>query len=342
MRLLASCARTCLRSALRTHPVLYLFSGGDLWTAQDLFPESSRFTMVSALPLGDLNCYLSEPCRKAAVSHVNWYFNHWRDRHYSWTETVLMEKWLRDYRVPSGNQSVGVLPLLLLSLHAHGHELHDVVQTASAHSVTLVTDRGTSVQYASYQLGRQRQPLSGARSPEHGLLKDLRVLDHVLNRSTSVTATTHATTGRSSSPYAVQSPRLVCLIKAAESAWQLTSRPAFQDWLLPKLDAAVSDETGLQLSAFTSEWRVRAFGQFEGLERAYADRGLRSTWDQVDCHDVADASAACAERKRLAQQMRADVVRRFTGAPLPFVFGYGHQKIHGVLLAAWRLVFDDS
>lgn len=330
--------------AARRLPVLYLFSGPDLWNAQAMFPDAPHYTLVSALPAGDLRCLTSTSCRSAARNMTREFMGHWRGHGYAWTETTLMLNWLLHRRTPETGQPLGVLPLLLLSLQMRGHELTGLMRPAGAPDVVVLsTDRGAKVTYSSRALNRALQP-DGSRSGRTWLKHELSGLEEVL---------VHSATASALSPQG----RWVSVIKAAESTWTYTSQRPFQSWLLQRSAAIVHDETGLQPSVLSNrsgddEWAVRSFGSFASLEQSYARLWIAERWDIASSFCRGLPPFECEVRRNQTEAMRDEYRATFKGPELPFQFGYGcpggrvmactHLHANGVMLAAWRTSLRDG
>ena len=201
--------------------------------------------------------------------------------------------------------SVGVLPVLALSLRVAGHRVASVLCTGAS-EVTLTTDRGVIVTFAGIAL-LGRRPLAA----------DLALLE---------------------AP--IRAPAVVTLIKAAEGAMYWLGRDNVTAWLLRRSAAVVHDETGLPPWDYAqASWSVRAFGNFSALDGAYRrwhiDRpfalGSSCTSGHVCSDDAAD----------LWSQRMSTVFR--DARELPIAFGYGTHELGadkrargGVLLIATR------
>ena len=143
--------------------------------------------------------------------------------------------------------------------------------------------------------------------------------------------------------------RYAILIKAAGNARDLINSPLMSSWLLQHSMALVHDETGIVPSFYSGQgdhaardehssghlhsgglhtpWLVRTFGNYSRLRSG-------------SYHNL-HIDLACPGRCRgpNASQIEGQLLRAFTGEPLPFVFGYGRWKAEegGCLLAAWRM-----
>ena len=188
-----------LPAAARELPVLYLFGGVDLLTASWLFPSATRYTLMSAVPLGQPSCFLQAACRAQAHRAVADYLSDWARNSYAWTQSEYMVtpcpsapggvrarraspqdcyRWSRS----TANQccrcsqvnywftpKVGVLPALLLSLRVLGERLVAMERSSPFDEITLVggsveRQRGTGPRPASPPKPRSSGPaLLGAR-----------------------------------------------------------------------------------------------------------------------------------------------------------------------------------
>ena len=296
--------------AMRRLPILYLFSGADLWTALAFSPEAPSVTMVSALPLGDPRCFLHHACREAALARVQAYERSWSFHGFAWTETVHMQAWTQEDVMPGTHSALGVLPLLLLCLQATGHELVSVTRAADpTHGATLLTNR-TQVSYVAHQFGRSLQ-VDGTADEQGELRKDVRWLDRLLlgrrlELRKDVRWLDRLLLGRRLAPF-------MGLFKAAESTWKMTNEPDFWRWYMGRAAAVVQDETGLLPSTLegTPGWRVRAFGDFGGLERSYATLRIPERWNSPDCFGL--GANKCAAKKNATIRMHDELRRAFPG-----------------------------
>ena len=74
------------------------------------------------MPVGGAACFALDECARAVAAAAGSFLHHWRGHDFAWTETTFMHKLLMPAQ-PGSHQSMGVLPLLLLFLHATGHGL---------------------------------------------------------------------------------------------------------------------------------------------------------------------------------------------------------------------------
>ena len=89
-------------------PVLYMFSGTDLITAQALFPEAPDYHLVADFPVGHPSCFVDAACTSQANESATAFFRHWANLRYARQSTNLMRR---------AFERVGQLPALLVSLH---------------------------------------------------------------------------------------------------------------------------------------------------------------------------------------------------------------------------------
>ena len=354
-----------LPPSTRELPVFYPFSGFDYLTARAFFPRASRIVLTSSLPFGDARCFLSDECAAALATAAYRVLHMWGRHSFSWTEEKVMDQLLLDR--PAFNMSLGIAPLLLLSLHASNQKLvaiehhaptasptahgphHQSHNAHGAHHVTLVTADGMRLTYARLTLGLR--PLAD----------DLSMLDE-LAPLRAPAAEQGASTPRA---------RFGVVIKAAALAWQYVRQPAFTRWLVEHADAVVQDETGLAPSDFGpparysryglgnrdhqpvrngsisedqqmvrhhGHWVVRGFGNYSALIRAYGTQNIAEAW-QFRFSNASIGDVALEWRNELTDFYS-------TSTPLPFSFGYGDPRgplgaqASGCLLAAWRHNMD--
>lgn len=135
-------------------PCFYPFGGADLLTVTALVPDAPHYIIVSKLPLGDPECFLSADCRSSAFETLREYFNAWESHFFAWTETTRMTRWFTLMPAAGINASLGVLPVLVASLAALGHNLTGL-ETHGPTGLTLVTGttRVTYLQHAFEEAG---------------------------------------------------------------------------------------------------------------------------------------------------------------------------------------------
>lgn len=310
-------------------PVFYPFSGADIMTATALFPAAPHYVMLAALPFGDVDCFLSAPCRAQAVRTSMSFLTIWRTHYFAWTESSSMADLFRDVIGPTTNRSIGVLPALLLQLRALGHELTGIERSSSGEYVSLRTNR-SRISFVSRKLGMH----DSAHTPaaEVGWLNSL--------------------LGRHAQPRSYAT-----FLKAADApvVQDIIRAPVFTQWLLGASAAIVADETGLPPSSFgRDEWSVAGLGNFVTLDSAYRAANIFRWYDSVAvCNEselrtravglrvrsISTTYEGCRDRNERTRLTRTELARCFRGAELPFAFGYGDGKGsvgRGLLMAAMR------
>ena len=228
--------RDQLPKKLAELPLFYPLGGADLLTAAAVAPNATHHILSAALPLGDPACFLSTACRTFAKRAVMLYFRYWSFKHFAWTETAQMQRWLEDEPATGLNASLGVLPVLVASLGAMGHTITGI----EAHGAASLTLHAGSLRVTFVE----RMLID----PE----LDTLILDAALD-------------GR----------RHVTLIKAAAPDASFLFNPKgsrWMQWLLNTSAAVVSDVSGPLPSRFSKKagWRVRLLGNLSSTEEAYA------------------------------------------------------------------------
>jgi hypothetical protein len=129
-------------------PVYYPFSGADVVSAIAYFPNASRYTLTSELPVG-------RPCPEGKECAGEWYEHHWRRHRYAWSETARMKP---------AFQKNGVLPVLQHMLTFAG--IPHVVESVSNASCSIrIPATKQTIDYV------QSVSVRGMRSPHNLLLK---------------------------------------------------------------------------------------------------------------------------------------------------------------------------
>ena len=346
MREISTFAAGVLPPAVRALPVFYPFSGFDYLIARAFFPRASRFVLTSSLPLGDLRCFLVPQCVAALTDATYRVLNMWGYHHYAWTEEKVMDTVLKDQ--PAFNMSLGVAPLLLISLAASRETLSAIHRDPHTNHVTFTSSNGTRLSYLRLFLGMQ--PIEA----------DLATFDAILHpRAPSGAAPHQQAVVAESRGSASTRPRFAVMIKAAALVWPFMSGAPWMRWLVDHAEAFVQDDTGIVPSALQpvsapgysrstrdaphtlrghhrSErpWRVLGFGNYSSLVTSYVKQQIFVPWTVVTKGKDTNYTAAYAWRDELLSFYN-------TTEPLPFGFGYGDRRgageqASGCLLTAWR------
>ena len=132
------------------------FCGVDLHNALALFPDSPRYVMLAALPLGDPLCLVIPQCRLHMTKMALKFYSHLRYQGFAWAQTRSMRNYFTFWSC-CGNGTVfpgspdvpiGVTAPLVLSLALAGHRIEHIRLSDDATHLQLRTDR-TRVDYFS-------------------------------------------------------------------------------------------------------------------------------------------------------------------------------------------------
>ena len=134
------------------------FCGVDLYNALALFPDSPRYVMLAALPLGDPLCFVIPQCRLHMTKMVLKFLAHWAWQGFAWTQTAKMHQYLSHWSCcgktnetvfpGSPGLPIGLTAPLVLSLALAGHRIEHIRLSDDATHLQLRTDR-TRVDYFS-------------------------------------------------------------------------------------------------------------------------------------------------------------------------------------------------
>ena len=303
-------------------PCFYPFGGADLLTATALVPDAPHYIIVSKLPLGDPECFLSAECRSFALETLREYFNSWEAHFFAWTETTYMTRWFSMTPAAGINASLGVLPVLVASLAALGHNLTGL-ETHGSTGLTLITDT-TRVTYLEHAFEE-----SGGDLPEMDRLLGGR--QHV---SIFKAAEVQPTPRRSAIPCPPLAPRPSPLshgtrpLRPSQIATRMFNSEPWLPWLLRSSVAVLSDITGPQPSSYDAAgWHYRTLGNLTSYVEAYNRLRIPLPNHPNGIHERLWAAWTPGG-----------------GHELPTVFGYGHLKPpvtsrshgHGAMVLAWR------
>jgi hypothetical protein len=114
-------------------PVMYFFSGADLYTMMGLFPQAPAYALVAEFFPGDINCFKNEQCRDAAQVKASSWYSHVETRSFGYSVTVSM----RQFFAPPW----GILPAVLLILRTFNHIIQELETTETG--FTIKTNRAT-------------------------------------------------------------------------------------------------------------------------------------------------------------------------------------------------------
>ena len=96
-------------------PVLYFFSGADLYSMLGLFPRSPAYALVAGLPAGQMSCFLNATCAELATNRTHEWFAHIRVRSFGYSITRYMREYFEE--------STGILPAFIFILKLFGHSI---------------------------------------------------------------------------------------------------------------------------------------------------------------------------------------------------------------------------
>ena len=272
----------------------------------------------------------------------------WSSHNFAWTEEVKLESLLRNH--PVSNRTIGIAPLLLVSLAALGDAVV-AIERDGQNLITMVTSNHTRLTYAMGTLGLR--PLSD----------DLRMLESWLTSGRRLDRTPERSHDPAAATLESAQLRFATVIKAAHLAWTYVRQPTFIRWLVSISEAFASDETGVAPSALghthrrhggssdggssgtggnghhgvPHHWSVHSCGNYSALmQEAYPALAIAQHWQRFKPH----ADPALQALHNEARLLRDELGAAFNStSSLPFVFGYGHYNVpraHGVLMLAWR------
>ena len=328
--------RNSMVPELSRSPVLYLFSGPDIFHAASLFPNASRYTMLASVPFGDPTLFFSNEYREFSLNVTSKFLAMWRFHGYSWTESTWMNRNLEMLfaRVDGDprrfqNAPMGVLPILLLALGILGHPIVGIDRPPSNAYARLLCPT-MSVRYVVRHLGLYEA--------SHSMADELDELGELLAADDSSSVERHITFIKAADPGNVQDILLA---------------PLFRTWLLNASAAVINDETGLQPSDFgptvpesipgvgvaplASDWEVHTYGNFSSLQVCYSEQMIPKWWLQsINCDLVPSkrfpiTPEACLVRNGKLANKSAELHTIYASAELPFAFGYGLSCANGTL-----------
>lgn len=291
-------------------PVLYPFSGADLFTAVGLFGDSPAYTLVAEFDAGNASCLSSCECANLARKSATKYFRHVADRDFEYTNTAQMADIF---------EGVGVLPSLLLSASVLGWTLVGGSADAADEYTTIYLRQPVA---SRFENDSGRRPWRCVRITYARIWIDqTRDVDKLL----SVAARGSSPSARQNARGVVlQPPPFVACFKAGPH--NVTRVRWFSEAVLEKARLVVQDESGIDISALlaariragdgdrsdSKRWRVTPYGTFVDF--------LPSQRDLY----VSDAQKL--------REFYASRPRRL----LPFCYGYCQVTKNGTLVAALK------